>query len=361
MTGVLIVDDEEAIREGLRHRIKALPDLALSPIDTAANGSEALAALGLHEYGLVITDMKMPSMSGIELVQRIRALAPEAKIIALSGYDDYDYVRSSFKLGVFDYLLKPVTSEDLRQHISRAISKSGIRQTLGLGQSEAIVGPGQGEAKLVLKEKDLAIIETAVTDFSVCAFRTAVDSYFSRKFLEPLAPSAIEELYQVFLKSICSRLSDREFLEMKLKKKDLASFASLEELTRFLTDFFQEARRIAKESKDEERSVMDIAMKYVQENFRQDINMAYVANMLSMNYSYFSQAFKKHSDMTFIQYVTMLRIEEAKRLLKNQLISVAEVGTSVGYLDGQAFSRAFRAAVGLSPTEYRRGGLADSQ
>lgn len=106
MTKVLIVDDEPIVRLGL----KALGDWESEgfPLEfEAANGKSALAVLEKHpEIGIIITDIDMPVMDGLELIKRAKAKFPNVIILVLSAYSDYELVRKSFKNGVFDYIIK---------------------------------------------------------------------------------------------------------------------------------------------------------------------------------------------------------------------------------------------------------------
>ena len=87
----------------------------------AANGKEALAKLQAHAYDLVLTDMMMPEMGGMELVQYLRLNHPETLVIVFTGYANYQDAVEAVKLGAFDYLSKPLQPEILRHAIERAL------------------------------------------------------------------------------------------------------------------------------------------------------------------------------------------------------------------------------------------------
>jgi PAS domain S-box-containing protein len=114
---ILVVDDEPAI-------LKLVKDI-LQPtgylVNTAANGKEAMAALQGHPYDLVITDMVMPQMGGMELVQYLRLNHPDTLVIVFTGFASYQDAVEAVKLGAFDYLPKPLQPEILRHAIERAL------------------------------------------------------------------------------------------------------------------------------------------------------------------------------------------------------------------------------------------------
>ena len=96
------------------------------------------------------------------------------------------------------------------------------------------------------------------------------------------------------------------------------------------------------------------AVEYIKENYGQDLNMAVVSNMISMNYSLFSYEFKRYTGCNFVNYLRDIRMKEAKRLLAETDLRVAEIGRRVGYENEKHFMKTFKSACGVSPTEYWR-------
>ena len=114
---LLIVDDEAQIRSGLRSIIP-WEDYSVSVIGTAASGAEALDKIRYYEPDIVITDIQMPGMSGLELVRRAKKEQFDCSFVILSGYDEFEYARTAIKYGVKEYLLKPISIKDLTELIS---------------------------------------------------------------------------------------------------------------------------------------------------------------------------------------------------------------------------------------------------
>ncbi len=112
MYKVLIVDDERIIRESMSQIID-WETYGFQLIGTAANGIEALRIVEQEQPELVITDMKMPVISGNQLVEKVKSKYPETEMAILSGYDDFEYVSESMKYGVKHYLLKPCSEKDV--------------------------------------------------------------------------------------------------------------------------------------------------------------------------------------------------------------------------------------------------------
>ena len=112
---VLIVDDEQLIRQGLRARIEYL-GIDVDEIFEADNGLMALGIQDEHPIDLVITDIRMPDMDGLELIQEMQKKNNQIKFIVLSGYAEFSYAETAIRLGVKAYLLKPVSNDDLKEH-----------------------------------------------------------------------------------------------------------------------------------------------------------------------------------------------------------------------------------------------------
>ncbi|UOQ50084.1 response regulator transcription factor [Gracilibacillus caseinilyticus] len=103
---VLIVDDEMLIRQGIINYIEWEQE-GYKIIGEASNGEEALELLETYQPQIMITDIVMPGMDGIELVKKVKENYPDTEIIVLSSFEDFDYVRQTFQNGVADYILKP--------------------------------------------------------------------------------------------------------------------------------------------------------------------------------------------------------------------------------------------------------------
>ena len=108
---IIIADDEFLIRDGLMSYDWAR--LGFTPIAAVSNGKKVLEIMEQNSADLVITDIKMPVMDGLELSKIIQDKYPLCKVIILSGYEDFDFAKLALKAGVSEYLLKPVDLNEL--------------------------------------------------------------------------------------------------------------------------------------------------------------------------------------------------------------------------------------------------------
>lgn len=122
MYKVFIADDEPFITDGLKHTIQ-WEEYGLEIIGSASDGLEALEAIENSGTDILITDIRMPEIDGLELIKLLKEKKPEIKFIVLSGYDDFEYLKESIKLGIENYLLKPVNREELLSTLISAIDK----------------------------------------------------------------------------------------------------------------------------------------------------------------------------------------------------------------------------------------------
>jgi two-component system response regulator YesN len=109
---VFLVEDEIVIREGIRDNVD-WKSAGFEFCGEASDGEVALPLIEASQPDLIITDIKMPFMDGLQLSKIIREHMPWIKIIILSGHDEFDYAKAAIKIGVTEYLLKPISSEDL--------------------------------------------------------------------------------------------------------------------------------------------------------------------------------------------------------------------------------------------------------
>jgi two-component system response regulator YesN len=126
MYKVIIVEDEALIREGIINSINK-SDCGFEVVGEAEDGEQALQLIKEKMPEVLITDISMPKMNGLELVECVREINPEVKVIIISGHDDFKYAQKALSIGVQDYLLKPVLPEKINDILSK-IKEDIIRQ-----------------------------------------------------------------------------------------------------------------------------------------------------------------------------------------------------------------------------------------
>jgi DNA-binding NarL/FixJ family response regulator len=115
MIAVLLVDDHTYIRKGIRYLLETVPDMNV--VDIASNGIEAVAKARTYQPDVVVIDISMPFMNGVDAARQIAASCPHSRILALSLYDHPEYVRGALDAGASGYLLKDAIGDELVEAI----------------------------------------------------------------------------------------------------------------------------------------------------------------------------------------------------------------------------------------------------
>nr|WP_144926250.1 response regulator [Paenibacillus bovis] len=504
MHKLLIVDDERNIRLGIQAMIsRAFPETFEFLL--ASNGLEALELLNSNEIDILLTDIKMPEMDGIRLVQSIQNLAYKPTVLIISGCDDFQYAKEAIKFRVKDYLLKPINRNELKQTLERVLLEAEVEQNTKKAANEycsnqlnyIFIHPKIREEevnKIVTnlqldafmdgyyvgamkfhessEEENVAYVEDMIAKYCSCSeyfcfrdkdgnviiltceeqlfhtlkahmkskrsslgisvrhthlqhIKTAYEqAIFALKnyFLYPEKPlihfshvnkskitdhdipvdnlkkifhmigtnreqeiktSLLEvlnleeitkqgiEYMELLSRSINTIILDAAYHRLGedsveiLKRYDKVGYIyhfksfydyyyALEEMIFLLHEYQKQLKSVYSEQK-----YMEMAIKYIHDNYNQDINLAVVSNYVSLNYSYFSHMFKEYTGHSFVDYLKKVRIEQAKTLLTSPELKIYEVSSLVGYKNPKQFTRVFREFVGIAPKEYQEKLLVD--
>lgn len=118
MFNIIIVDDEKIIRQSVKSKILRIKNPNIGSVLLAQDGLEAINLIETNKIDIAFVDIKMPGMSGLELIEKISVIDHSIEFIIISGFDDFDYVRKAFTLGVYDYILKPVGVSELKERLN---------------------------------------------------------------------------------------------------------------------------------------------------------------------------------------------------------------------------------------------------
>ncbi|WNS41910.1 response regulator [Paenibacillus sp. MMS20-IR301] len=135
-TSILVADDEYNARMGVSFTLRQWGEELLR-VDVAENGMQSLQLLRERSYDLLITDIRMPLLSGIEVLETLRKEQIEVPTILLTGFAEFEYAQQGLKLGAVDYLLKPVQQDLLIQSVERALKPAADKNRTGTGRELA--------------------------------------------------------------------------------------------------------------------------------------------------------------------------------------------------------------------------------
>lgn len=536
MLKIIVVDDEELIRQGL---VKALSNKTdFQVIGEAKNGLEALALIRRQLPDVVVTDVKMPQMDGVELVKALDRSYPQIKKIVISGFGEFDYVRETMRFGALDYLLKPIDDEELvlllkkvtsfiefdkkqkweesdlqrklneglpflseqfifelitaskfshdevvekfaryelkleagnywviiasldnyrwicreagveaansqlfkakncfeevlahyytplscsipggeiyllstpheDPHMLRAVLEEGlaclavnareVRVTLSLGPScqdlsrlnechqkattllrqrfyhdrseliwgEAIVKPVSNSAskndlfieilnnlenslKNCLEVGDNYHVTQIFNEFSTQVQKFQFDPLEVTKLLIEVYVR-LQSSYPEFSKSLVELYGLAESYP-----KNLEAFDTFDFMIQYNIKLYTEVmNKIIEIRNRKDKRLVKIVKDYIMEHYHEPISLNMIAEVIYLSPSYLSDLFKNQTGENLTNYLSKVRIEKAKELLKDRQMKSYEVGELVGYKDPAYFSKVFKKVVGVSPNEYR--------
>lgn len=206
--GVLVVDDEMLIRQGIINYLDWEQE-GFQIVGEAANGNEALDLIEKVHPHLILTDVVMPGMDGLELIKIVKENYPSIEIVALSSFENYDYVRSTFQSGVADYILKPkLNSEELIKTLRKVmpdVSDSHAVAPSSITMEEALKKMVSGYT-LNDKEKE-KVKEFSYSQFSLAAV-FGMPHQDGRAFFEEISNQLTDQVEEMECRFISQEISD---------------------------------------------------------------------------------------------------------------------------------------------------------
>jgi two-component system, response regulator YesN len=173
MYKILVVDDEPMVSTGIRNFLLS-SDLQISHVETALNGFEAIDCLRMESYDLVLTDIQMGSMNGLELMEIICLEQPALSIIVISAHEKFDFAKKSLQLGAKDYLVKPVKRPELLRIVGKVLQE---KEEKGKNSLELSAKERESDKSSVSNRNDLLIelmSERSLNPLQVDALREAL-------------------------------------------------------------------------------------------------------------------------------------------------------------------------------------------
>ena len=188
-----------------------------------------------------------------------------------------------------------------------------------------------------------------------------INQIFDEDVIKKYHLEYLEKLSMVLKDEIIQNLSEYipqniEFIkEQEIRYKSIYEFNNLNDYISYINKIILKINDVLLNLKctcNTDKTI-NLAVKYIQDNYFKDLSMAEVSNHISLNYSYFSILFKEKTGMNFSDYLRRVRIEKAKELLQNSAYKIYEVSEMVGYNNTKHFTTTFRMLTGISPSEFR--------
>lgn len=346
MYPVIIVEDEPILLGGLV-KLVADSETGFEITGKAADGLEARELITTLTPALVITDIRMPKMDGLELTAWIHNEQPDIKVIIVTGYSDFDFAQQAIRLGVMDFLLKPVKKDELVQALTKA--KAFLNNHF-FADSTLVFEP-ELTAEFEQLVQAIQLLDHTKASTEAVGFWNLLNRNhnFPWHMKLQLATHIFEIIRQRFPDVIIT--SDMLWVDglFMLQPNDQLQLEHY-----FVEQIGMLILKIATQRSSVGRQAVSKAKEFIETNYVSDIGLKEVAEKVYLNPSYFSQIFKEITGENFINYLTKIRIEKAIEMLKKSELKIYEITKAVGYSDQAYFSRIFKQAVGVNPIEYRR-------
>ena len=409
MNTILLVDDRKDIIEGMSTIIDwHLLDCEL--IGSASNGRKALALIAQYHPDIVITDINMPIMDGLELIETVKEKWTDIRFIILTGYDDFAYMQKAIRYGVDEYLLKPVRVEDLQNVIRKLVDilevernlrrqnyleQRQLQQGLPLMQdaffTQLVEQPNitaeEAESQfhflnITLPIKDLVLVgielsksflqdeklDRETLDIYYFAIENAAKELFSSHFPTAsfrYATGTVNEKVYVLLSLDKRSIDDVKSTIDSLKLAMVEGFKTslmvghssvFSDISGISSSFYQCNKEIEADNwltGGATAQYIDQVKNYIHSRYHTPLSLTDVSHEIGISSAYLSSIFKEVVGMTFTNYLLDVRIEQAKELLTTRRYKVNEVARKVGYNDIRHFSELFKKKVGVNPKDYK--------
>jgi two-component system response regulator YesN len=390
MWNLLVVEDETIVRLGLRYMIN-WESCGVYWKAEASNGEEALQILETEDIHIVMTDIRMPGIDGLELARQIKRLYPAVHIIFLSSYDNFSYAKEALRIGAVDYLHKPtmdeeeiteilgkvvalleetpletqrLTEEDRNHYLLSLLDKYTFPETPFLSelQTDHIK---TGYWLTVFRKRDDAVqVSNDADHLRFMSIQYLIDEYvskdwgglvFHRNYREVIwiaptaAKSGIAEQPErsKYIESLRQKVF--ELLNITLIHSASSYYLQLEQLP----EAYMEALLQLPINEQSDNFIVRKSKEFVDKHLLEDVTLAKVAAEIHVSSGYLSRVFLKEIGENFTDYVIRNKIEYAQRLLRETNKKIYEIAADIGYTNSHYFSKLFKERVGITPLEYR--------
>lgn len=388
---ILIADDEPKIRRGLHAQIDRL-GLPCEVCAEAEDGEIALEAAERLRPDILLVDINMPFVNGLDFIEALRRTRADARVILITGYEEFEYARRALELDVHAYLLKPINVEELRRAVETAIDQLEVSRQRNRHFEWAIAQIGN--RREFLREEFLRdAVSGRLEADEIREFRVYFDFPEPERMMLMLisarSSAAREKPWQHTLRQYALQDALQEGPELRYRclfsddrgnvlllydappeldarlaeavhaalGGELGLTVQLEtepvtSLTRIAEAYDSAMERML--SSAQLSPIVEGAKAYIAAHHSDpDLSLMEVAEALNVHPAYLSRTMKQELGMPFAKYLTNVRIGKAVQLMRDPSIRIWKVAEMVGYSGGNYFSAAFKKVLGASPADYR--------
>lgn len=363
MFRALLVDDEKMALVSLEHSID-WNLLGFTGVTKTTNPEEAIELLKSNRFDVAFLDIRMPKISGFDIMTACKDMKISTDFIMVSGYSDFSYTKNAIQLGAFDYCLKPVEaseasklSNNLLAHIiyRRQIEDCNLIDTLTTyNQPDDILRWCGLPKSRYLNTVAIRYINLSDTIGNIPRFPDEICLLYNSNTLLKIIPSDIictDDILTQYKKiseisvAIGDALENSQLIGRMIKR----TISDLEE------NGYQNIvlRTIMTEPNTANENFLKMFY-YIEDNFVLDLSLQELAENYNLNYTYCSELFRDKLGMTYSQFVTSLRMKKATELLLKTTETVESVCYRTGYNNYHYFANVFKKTYSMTPSQYRK-------
>ena len=352
----VIFDDEPWSREVVKS-LGRWEELGLQVVGEADEGDTGLRTIAELEPDVVITDMRMPGMDGTELLRRIANDHPQVRIVVMSGYDDFAYLRQALQARAEDYLLKPIDPDELNRTLRACVARIATppdRRPVSLRTPVAFSDPDLLDEYVTHRQRVFAyLLELDATG----VHRTLDD--LERVLVERTAGAPDPDMGERVIHDFVVLLE--EFMARNGAPVDPDLFRSRELYSsggtapfKAIARLYQQAiRRFEESRRDQDQLNLDDVQSHIDHYYGDPLSLQSVARLFLVSREHLSRIFKKRFGVTVNEYITDRRMNRALELLNDGDLEIKQIARMVGYNDLAYFYRVFKKKYGYPPGQAR--------
>lgn len=351
---IMVVEDEINVRNGLSNFIQELGD-TFTVMSTAANGAEALGIMKQGAPHILLTDIRMPVMDGLTLIENVKREYPDVITAVLSGYADFSYAQQALRHGVTDYLLKPLKKDSLAVTLNRMASEV---LKLPSGYSSLLHHNHKWDMPLIRAESKL-LESIELGDKAGLAENKGI---FFKEIRKRCHDDVIKIIpyYTDFAITLRKRLSHMEQLAQCVESsfdrlaEQLRLVQPLEAVEQHLSDCLEYYTEITLcFHKNHSADIAVRCKEIIQNHYNKNISLQDISNSIGVTAAHLSRIVHRDLGLTFTEYVTGLRMKKAADMLLHTDVKIMDIAKYVGYDNPEYFSRMFKRIHGETPNDYR--------
>lgn len=366
MYTILIADDETDERALIRFLLNDFKDIF--HILEAPNGRDALELLTSRHVDVLLSDIQMPFINGIELVSQVKEKNPDIEVLFFSGYDDFSYVKAALSLRAVNYILKPVDPVEFHKLLTEIVNHLDSHK-IEFSKSEQYIETHFHDIvhKVPIENSTPVSIDDTTSllfhDIEI-AIRTKQSEQLSNQVhilldkyavMPNLSHIYIRHECTTLLKMLISVLPAQSDEDLQTAAKEIYSFRHFSDIIKMIEYYLSLVINVFDQEQNASNYAIYQVEQYIRTHYNEDLTLNTLADLVYLNPNYLSNIFAQVTGCTLNKYIKQMRMEKAQELLLNSNMKVTDISQAVGYPNTSYFCKSFQKLFGTTPERFRQG------